>query len=311
MDKLTYFPASERDLDFICQVYAENIDKLHGVCRSEDDWKELLAKVDTAYYIVYAQAPVAWFRIDTESDGLWLGMLQVKPLYQRKGIGRFILSVAEAMAAEKGYQFLGIHTTEDNLAARSLYLSAGYAVTEIGPCQTADGAERVGYTFQKEIAVALRNMTAEEFTVFYQWSTAQQAEDLMNTLHIPRQEAAQRALAEISQLLPDGLHTARNQLMTIVVGGENVGFIWSLYEEGPEGQQCFVCDFALWPAYRRKGYGEAALSLAEKSAAAAGCRKSVLFVSRDNAVALALYNKCGYRKLRQTESGQYMEKPLL
>lgn len=28
--------------------------------------------------------------------------------------------------------------------------SAGYAVTEIGPCTTADGAERVGYTFEKD-----------------------------------------------------------------------------------------------------------------------------------------------------------------
>lgn len=38
-----------------------------------------------------------------------------------------------------------------NLPARALYLSAGYTVTEIGPCTTADGIERVGYTFQKEI----------------------------------------------------------------------------------------------------------------------------------------------------------------
>ena len=46
---------------------------------------------------------------------------------------------------------IGIHTTQDNLAARSLYTSAGYTVTEIGPCTTGDGVERVGYTFQKEL----------------------------------------------------------------------------------------------------------------------------------------------------------------
>ena len=46
---------------------------------------------------------------------------------------------------------IGIHTTKDNIIARALYLSAGYTVTEIGSCTTADGRERVGYTFQKEI----------------------------------------------------------------------------------------------------------------------------------------------------------------
>ena len=59
--------------------------------------------------------------------------------------------VIEKIAKESGYQKIGIHTTEDNTAARTLYLSAGYTVTEIGPCTTADGKERVGYTFQKEI----------------------------------------------------------------------------------------------------------------------------------------------------------------
>ena len=78
-------------------------------------------------------------------------MLQVKTIYQHKGVGRYILSVVEDIAKEKDYKKIGIHTTEDNIAARTLYLSAGYSVTEIGPCITADGKERVGYTFQKEI----------------------------------------------------------------------------------------------------------------------------------------------------------------
>ena len=53
--------------------------------------------------------------------------------------------------SEEEVKKIGIHTTEDNLAARELYLSAGYELMEIGPCTTADGKERVGYTFQKEI----------------------------------------------------------------------------------------------------------------------------------------------------------------
>lgn len=151
MDQLVYAAAAENDITFIAETYHENIEKLHGVQRTPEVWKELLSAKDSTYYLVHAKTPVAWFRIDVEDDGLWIGMIQVKPVYQQKGIGKYILSVAENMAKEKGYNKVGIHTTEDNTAARSLYLSAGYAVTEIGPCTTADDKERVGYTFQKEI----------------------------------------------------------------------------------------------------------------------------------------------------------------
>ena len=78
-------------------------------------------------------------------------MLQVRPTFQRKGIGRYVLSVFETIAREKGFPGVGIHTTEDNAAARALYTAAGYTVTEIGPCTTADGVDRVGYTFQKQL----------------------------------------------------------------------------------------------------------------------------------------------------------------
>ena len=151
MDNLMYSVASEDDIVFINETYNENIDRLHGVQRNVDVWKELMSCKDSTYYVVNAETPVAWFRIDMEDDGLWIGMLQVKPMYQHKGIGKYVLSVAENIAMEKGYKRIGIHTTEDNIIARALYLSAGYTVTEIGSCTTADGKERVGYTFQKEI----------------------------------------------------------------------------------------------------------------------------------------------------------------
>ena len=151
MENLAYIPATEKDIAFIKEVYEENIDSLHGAHRDMDTWKKLLSEKDRLYYIVRAEAPVAWFRIDMEAGELWIGMLQVKPVYQRRGVGKYILSVAEDMAREKDCHIIGIHTTEDNMAARTLYLSAGYAITEIGPCTTADGKERIGYTFQKEI----------------------------------------------------------------------------------------------------------------------------------------------------------------
>ena len=151
MDRPEYYAATENDIAFINETYNENIDSLHGVQRSAETWRKLLSDKSSSYYIVRAEMPVAWFRIDIEDGKLWIGMLQVKPIHRHKGIGRYVLSVAENIAKEKGFGQIGIHTTEDNIAARTLYSSAGYTVTEIGPCSTADGVERVGYTFQKEI----------------------------------------------------------------------------------------------------------------------------------------------------------------
>ena len=151
MDKLTYRAATGGDIAFINETYLENIASLHGVARSAAFWEEKLSAQDSTYYIVHCPSPVAWFRTEEEDGEFWLGMLQVKPIYQHQGVGRYVLSVAEDIAREKGYQRLGIHTTEDNLPARGLYSAAGYRVTEIGPCTTADGIERVGYTFQKDL----------------------------------------------------------------------------------------------------------------------------------------------------------------
>ena len=151
MDNLVYSAATEQDIPFINEVYHENLESLHGNSRCEAVWKELLRNPDHTYYTVSAETPVAWFRVDIEEGGFWLGMLQVKPAHHHKGVGRFVLSAMEDMAKAQGYSRIGIHTTEDNIIARALYLSAGYTVTEIGSCTTADGKERVGYTFQKEI----------------------------------------------------------------------------------------------------------------------------------------------------------------
>ena len=150
MDSLHYYPATEADLSFIREVYEENMDALHGNHRTLETWKDLMKAETSAYYIVKAAEPVAWFRLDTEED-LELGMLQVKPSCHRRGVGKFILSVTEELAKEKGYSKVIIHTTEDNLPAQALYRKVGYTLTEVGPCTTADGAQRVGYTFEKRL----------------------------------------------------------------------------------------------------------------------------------------------------------------
>ena len=147
---MKYSVAVEKDLPFIMEVYNQNIEALHGNNRDKEVWRKLLSDTNSSYYIVYSENPVAWFRVDfNEDDLLELGMLQVKPIYHHQGIGKFVLLTVESLAKEKGLKRVIIHTTEDNHIAQMLYSSSGYLLMEIGPCTTADGQKRVGYTYQK------------------------------------------------------------------------------------------------------------------------------------------------------------------
>lgn len=160
------------------------------------------------------------------------------------------------------------------------------------------------------MSVQIRKMTKAEFELFYHWSVEQNVKELMEELHLSREEAMKKTTAELAQMLPDGLNTEYNHLLTIVADEECAGFIWTVHEEFEGRKQNFVCDFAIWESKRRKGYGAAALSLVEKHAADAGCQESVLFVSNENDAAIALYQKCGYHLLRPEGYGKYMVKSL-
>ena len=162
------------------------------------------------------------------------------------------------------------------------------------------------------MSVMIRAMTPDDFRCFYQWSIEKQAKELMKERHISYEAAIQTAAKEVDEMLPDGLHTKHNYLMIIMEAscGEAAGFLWTLHEYTAGKKQSFLCDFAIWESKRRRGYGAAALDLMEKQAIAAGCQESVLFVSDDNTAAKTLYEKSGYRVLRQSGHGKYMLKPL-
>ena len=147
---MNYRKATYQDLSFIIDTYNANINALHGEIRDYRIWEKLLDKEGVEYFIVYSDTNLGWFRLDY-SEVLELGMLQISPSHQREGVGRYIISVVEDIAKKKNYKEIIIHTTEDNVPAQKLYLSCGYELIEVGPCTTADGQERIGHTYKKEM----------------------------------------------------------------------------------------------------------------------------------------------------------------
>ncbi len=65
---------------------------------------------------------------DNNSDYLWL--LMIDPDYQRKGLGRALLQLAEASALEDGANSLILYTSIQNLGAIGLYKSEGFVHTQ-------------------------------------------------------------------------------------------------------------------------------------------------------------------------------------
>ena len=161
------------------------------------------------------------------------------------------------------------------------------------------------------MGIDLRTMTPEEFDVFYRWSMENHILELMEEENLSRDAAIREAAEELTQMLPQGLATPHQQLLTIEdADGGAVGFLWTLREETEGRRQSFLCDFSIWEQCRRKGYATAALALMEQRAVAAGCEESVLFVADRNTPATALYEKCGYRLLRRSSYGAFMIKRL-
>ena len=82
------------------------------------------------------------------------------------------------------------------------------------------------------MSVAIRKMIYEEFEQFYQWSVEQQAKELMEELHISREDAMKSAIAEISEMLPNGFHTKYHQLLTVVAEDESMLLVLLRNEDG-------------------------------------------------------------------------------
>ncbi len=130
-------PALTADAKTIASLYAASLAALHQAPVTADEWASVLSErdPDEEYYIIEADgAPAAWAKINglQNEDTVWLSMLVVDPARHRQGIGKFAVEAFESVGLARGFRSFAIRTTADNLPARSLYRSCGYAETERG-----------------------------------------------------------------------------------------------------------------------------------------------------------------------------------
>jgi ribosomal protein S18 acetylase RimI-like enzyme len=102
------------------------------------------------------------------------------------------------------------------------------------------------------------------------------------------------AREQFDKLLPAGLKTPHQHLLSIKDRDRHYGSIWLTAVQRFDGPEGFIMDFLIFPESRRRGYGLATLLAAERYFQSLGIEAISLNVLPHNEAARRLYAKAGY-----------------
>jgi ribosomal protein S18 acetylase RimI-like enzyme len=140
----------------------------------------------------------------------------------------------------------------------------------------------------------LRRMRPDEFPTFIERSKLEYARGIAEQGGESEEFARAKSEADHAAILPRGLDTPDHWIFVVEAAGQRVGVLWLAERpHGPE-RECYVYDIEIDEAHRGKGYGRAAMELAEAEARAHGLGRIALNVFGGNEVARKLYRSLGY-----------------
>ena len=143
-------------------------------------------------------------------------------------------------------------------------------------------------------AASLRPMRADEFPAFMDSSKRGYARDIQENGGQTAEFAKRKSDEDHAAILPDGLETPGHALFVVEADGEQVGVLW-LAERDSGGRRVYwIYDVEIDERHRGRGYGRAAMLLAEEEAKRRGLSRIELNVFGGNDVARGLYRSLGY-----------------
>jgi ribosomal protein S18 acetylase RimI-like enzyme len=142
--------------------------------------------------------------------------------------------------------------------------------------------------------LTVRPMRQDEFPAFLEASKRAYAEGIATQGGQTPEFAAQKSEADHVAILPNGLDTPEHAILVVEADGERVGILWIAARESGGRRVCFIYDIEIDEAYRGRGYGRAAMLLAEEEARQRGLGRVELNVFGGNDVARGLYRSLGY-----------------
>jgi ribosomal protein S18 acetylase RimI-like enzyme len=141
------------------------------------------------------------------------------------------------------------------------------------------------------VTVRLRAMEDEEFVAWLPRLREEYAQDLVRDYGMSADKARAQAVVEIDAHQPAG-----HSVFVIEVEGEPVGHLWLAERRDAYEPTLSVYDVDVDEPYRGRGYGKAAMVLAEEEARRRGLTRIALHVGARNDVARNLYRSLGFEE---------------
>lgn len=152
----------------------------------------------------------------------------------------------------------------------------------------------------------LRPPTQDEFEQWLPRQEAAYAREIAESCAMPAVAAAEKARLDIARRFGGGLCSPGQVLLRLMAREQAVGWLWlNVPVIDGDPLMAWVNDVEVDPEYRGRGYGRAAMLLAEREARVRGMTSLGLNVHGQNTVAQSLYKSLGYQVMTQQ-----MRKPL-
>ncbi len=150
-----------------------------------------------------------------------------------------------------------------------------------------------GGSYHDGVTPTLRRMTDAEITEFIVASRAgyiAQRVESGDDIAVAAREADEQSAA----MFPDGQPGPGHALYRVEDDGEPVGSLWIGPASPDQPDSCWIWDIVIDEAHRGRGFGKAAMLLAEDEARSKGAAELGLNVFGHNTVARRLYENLGY-----------------
>jgi ribosomal protein S18 acetylase RimI-like enzyme len=146
-----------------------------------------------------------------------------------------------------------------------------------------------------DAALTLRPMTRAEWDEWMPRQLAGYARHIADSGAMPQEDAWAKARADTARSFHAGFVTPGQLVFRLLAGNEPAGWLWlSVPGPDPDRLMAWVYNIEVDPAFRGRGYGRAAMILAEDEARARGMTSLGLNVHGHNTVARSLYDSLGY-----------------
>ena len=161
--------------------------------------------------------------------------------------------------------------------------------------ERCDGPETAGIV--TAVAVAIRQMSNDEFERWLPQMRKDYAQGMAEEGGVPAEAARAKAAEEMERLFPDGLPSSAQSVFAVEADGKRVGELWvAERDEQLHRGALWIFHVRIDEHHRGRGYGRAAMLLAEGEARHRGLDRIALNVFGGNAVARGLYRSLGYEE---------------